>query len=272
MGPPGPPFIIDKSNPPTRTGARNNMFTTRNHSRSLRTKAEILHMFSPYPECTTRPQCTPDLLERLRAVQIAGARHGKLGWYPNGDFSSDADWCYGVGAEIQALETALDIDDGSVMDLYTDAHSAFFRDGTINPGDRDMYTRNSCFHFTFGAYGDTHVYVWAQADHLEDALEIAAEWLAENAPGHIMPAYGEEHMSLLAEAFDDMRDELLVDGDIDETIQTFEDVRNSCNEYLMAKVSEQAEADMTYTESGYLASHEWYVSESDSAPGPSRRK
>ncbi len=148
-------------------------------------------------------------LDRIRAVQIAGARHGKAGMYPDGDYSSDADWCNGVGAEIQALETALDIDDGSVGDLYRDAHQAFFRDGTINPGERlGQYGRETCFTFHFGAYGDTHVSVWA--DHLEDALELAAEWVAEHAPGHIM-AEGDECLEdLRREACEDAGSALLI--------------------------------------------------------------
>jgi len=37
--------------------------------------------------------------------------------------------------------------------------------------------------FTFGAYGWTKVYVWA--DHDENAFEIAVEWIDDNAPGHL---------------------------------------------------------------------------------------
>lgn len=46
---------------------------------------------------------------------------------------------------------------------------------------------NACDHdkslwfMSFGAYGDTHLYVWA--DSVEDALEEAFEWLDDNAPG-----------------------------------------------------------------------------------------
>ncbi len=41
------------------------------------------------------------------------------------------------------------------------------------------------WHFQFGAYGTTHVFVWSGPGHMgiEDALEEAASWLAENAPG-----------------------------------------------------------------------------------------
>ena len=71
-------------------------------------------------------------------------------------------------------------------------------------------------HFQFGAYGTKHVFVWAGPAHrgIEDALEEAASWLADNAPG------------------------------------MFTDVG-----------SEEDEVDMTYTESGWLASWEWHVHE-----------
>lgn len=204
---------------------------------------------TPSPEDLNGATHEASLLRRIRAVQIAGARHGKAGFYPDGDYSSDADWCYGIGREIRDLEAALDIDDAAVFDLYQAAHEAFFRDGTINPSERSAYMRNSCFTFRFGAYGDTTVSVWAQADHLEDALELAAEWLAEHAPG----LFTEPDYKAAAE-------DLGVDfaswssGDLDD-----------CNDY--GRVTDAAEADLTYTESGYLNSWEWTFSEDDSAPG-----
>ncbi len=33
----------------------------------------------------------------------------------------------------------------------------------------------------FGAYGTTRLMVWA--DHLQDALDVAIDWIAEHAPG-----------------------------------------------------------------------------------------
>jgi hypothetical protein len=225
---------------------------------ALLSRKQILARFDVHPNTltafpdTTLPRCTPDLLDRLRAVQITGAQHGKMGWYPGGDFSSDADWCYGIGAEIQALETALDIDDGSVFELYTDAHSAFFRDGTINPGERDNYTRNSCYTFHFGAYGETTVSLWAAADHLCDALEIAADWLADNAPGHFSePDYA---------------------GAAADLGLPFDPVNFDYDSEEGQRILEAAEADMTNTERGWLLSWEWSVEENDNAPGPAARK
>lgn len=91
----------------------------------MKERAEILHIL-----VNTREQS-----ERAEDIQAAGYAHGKEGFYPDADFSSDADWCYGVGARIQELETELDIDDGSIFDLYSEAHSEglaeFRRENTI---------------------------------------------------------------------------------------------------------------------------------------------
>lgn len=65
----------------------------------------------------------PLTLDRLMAVQFAGMGHGANGWYPDGEFASDADWVYGVGADIQALEELLQDDFGSVFSLYSEAHT-----------------------------------------------------------------------------------------------------------------------------------------------------
>lgn len=51
-----------------------------------------------------------------------------------------------------------------------------------NPHDR-TFTRQS-FVLCFGAYGNLHVLVYA--DHLEDALDEAVDWLEENAPGMLL--------------------------------------------------------------------------------------
>lgn len=61
------------------------------------------------------------------------------------------------------------------------------RDGwaIVNPLDvpRDKHAReSSLFAFSFGAFGSKCL-VWAAPDHIDDALELAAEWLSEYAPG-----------------------------------------------------------------------------------------
>lgn len=100
------------------------------------------------------------------------------------------------------------------------------------------------FTFQFGAYGDTQVVVFGAPDHLEDALEEAASWLKDNAPGHLIEDWGSEHQAL----YDAVWDEL------------FPGVEELTDEQR-EQVHEQATADLTYTESGYLASREWHVHE-----------
>ncbi len=95
--------------------------------------------------------------------------------------------------------------------------------------------------FRFGAYGDTEVLVYQRPDCLEDALEIAAEWLAENEPGHFYdPDYAQAKRELFYEAGSEPTEE---------------------------QVTEAAEADMTHTESGWLLSQEWTVDE-EQCEGP----
>lgn len=217
---------------------------------SLKTKSQIAEYFDSNSGPATQEQ-----INRIRAVQIAGARHGKAGYYPDGQWAEDADWCNGVGAEINALEAQLEIDDDSVLELYTDAHGAFFRDGTINPSDRYTYMRNSVFTFHFGAYGYTKVSVWEAADHVEDALEKAAEWLAKHAPGLFSePDYAAAAKELgIAVPFVGV-------ADITALYAADEDA-------LAEAIQNRAEVDHTRTESGWLLSWEWSVRESDVPPG-----
>ena len=98
----------------------------------------------------------------------------------------------------------------------------------VNPCD--LGPDESVWHFQFGAYGCTHLAVIDH--HLEDALEIAAEWLHEHAPGvFVEPEYPEG----VADMSDEQRD----------------------------AAQQSAEVDLTYTESGWLASWEWHVHEAD---------
>lgn len=108
----------------------------------------------------------------------------------------------------------------------------------VNPGER-TYTR-SRFVLTFGAYGATYCYVWA--DCLDDALECAAEWLLKHAPGHIMAHDSEALQALVREAADELG---LPDDDVDHQD--------------WGRAYEAATVDMTYTESGYLRSWEWGI-------------
>lgn len=121
----------------------------------------------------------------------------------------------------------------------------------VNPEDREPphrspYVRDTNrYVLSFGAYGTTHLMVWGRS--LEDALETAAEWLAENAPGHIMPAWGKEHTALVKEACEERGLPWPIPEGVDP-----EDAG-----YLAAQ--EDAENDLTCTESGYLTSYEWFI-------------
>jgi hypothetical protein len=104
-----------------------------------------------------------------------------------------------------------------------------------NP-DETTFT-GSLYTFRFGAYGDTEVCVYQRPDHVEDALEIAAEWLATNEPGHFYePDYEQTKRELFFETGSEPSEE---------------------------EVAEKAEADMTYTESGWLLSQEWTAGEEE---------
>ncbi len=74
-------------------------------------------------------ECNTATAHELQDIWEVGYDHGHRGYYPDGDYSSDADWCYGTGAAIGGLETRLGIDDGSVFDLYTQGHGEGLNDG-----------------------------------------------------------------------------------------------------------------------------------------------
>ncbi len=94
------------------------------------------------------------------------------------------------------------------------------------------------FLFSFGAYGDTKVIVLENT--LDDALETAGEWLAENAPGiFIEPDYESSAQELYGKPVDE------------------------CDPDEQEKIWEHAETDLTYTESGHIASWEWGVQDLD---------
>ncbi len=110
----------------------------------------------------------------------------------------------------------------------------------VNPSERD-YTDHR-FVLSFGAVGTTHLLVWG---HLDDALETAAEWLAEHAPGHIMAHDSDELQELFNEAMGELYPESESIDDLDPE--------------QVERCQEQATADLTYTEAGYLTSYEWFI-------------
>jgi hypothetical protein len=113
-----------------------------------------------------------------------------------------------------------------------------------NP-DESTFT-GACFEFHFGAYGATIVRVFQRADHVEDALETAAEYLDSIEPGHFCDQ--------------DQLDELMAEtcGELGLTWPVPEGT-DDLEPYWEAE--QEAYADLTYTESGYLTAYEWSVNE-----------
>ncbi len=117
----------------------------------------------------------------------------------------------------------------------------------VNQDDRS-WTRHR-YVLWFGACAPTRLMVWANS--LDDALEEAAEHLAEHAPGLVMKEWGDEHKTLVAEACAERGITFPVG------FEKMEDDDTS----LVSKweITDQAEADLTRTESGFLTSYEWGI-------------
>lgn len=114
----------------------------------------------------------------------------------------------------------------------------------------DAIDAPSLWWFQFGAYAGTNVFVFAGPGHraLEDALEEAAAWLEENAPGHIVT--NREIMDLVREVLEEQGK---TEGEWQRALEDRDE--------WAYEVQEEATADLTYTEAGYLTSHEWFVNE-----------
>lgn len=127
----------------------------------------------------------------------------------------------------------------------------------INPSDRD-YTSHR-YVLWFGACASTHLMVYASS--IDDALEECAEWLADNAPGHIMligngnDKRDPELDVLLGEACEEAGLAWPIPDDVD-----FSD-SDAMQPYWDAE--QQAYADLTQCERGYLTSYEWGISLED---------
>jgi hypothetical protein len=104
---------------------------------------------------------------------------------------------------------------------------------TVHWANPDETIGGECFEFWFGAYGWTRVRVFAREGALEKALETAAEWLIENAPGlFVTPDY---------------------------QAACLERECRHCSEGECNLCREAAEVDLTQTECGWLPSWEWSV-------------
>jgi hypothetical protein len=94
--------------------------------------------------------------------------------------------------------------------------------------------------FQVGACGPVYVAVWTRTT-LEDALEELGGFLVDKGYDGLITPHGSEEAKAM---YDEAREELGPDATDEE-------------------VMEHAEADMTYTESGWIRSWEWYVDEVD---------
>lgn len=110
----------------------------------------------------------------------------------------------------------------------------------VNPENRETgrYAGTHRYVLWFGACGSTYLMIWERS--LEAALETAGGWLADNAPGLIMSPDDRELDVLYREACEELG----------------EDPDNGDGP---GDAWEQATADLTYTESGYIPSDEWGI-------------
>ncbi len=124
----------------------------------------------------------------------------------------------------------------------------------VNPSERHNHQSRWSrpeprFILWFGACAPTYLMVWG---HLEDALEECADWLAENAPGHIMlcgngnDTRDPELDTLLEEACREKGLAWPIPDDCDD-MQPYWDAE------------QDAYADLTSTERGYIPSDEWGI-------------
>ena len=125
----------------------------------------------------------------------------------------------------------------------------------VNPSDRGnhqerrWFVTEPRFILWFGACAPTYLMVWG---HLENALEAAAEWLADNAPGHIMlTGNGNDER-------DPELDTLLEEECRERGLQW--PIPHDCDDMQPYWDAEQdAYADLTMTERGYIPSDEWGI-------------
>ncbi len=91
----------------------------------------------------------------------------------------------------------------------------------VNGNDRAWSKHR--FILAFGAYGDTRLMVWA--DHLETALDVAIDWIADNAPGLLADA-------AVNEAFKEAKDQGLSDDQAMDQATIDTTCGGNCGNYL----------------------------------------
>lgn len=123
----------------------------------------------------------------------------------------------------------------------------------VNPDDYRYY--DSLYVIWMGAYGEIKVYVWARC--FEDALEEAAEYAGKHKRGVFTdPDYRDavrDYYRAETGADYDAARAVYPDGC---TIEPWPDYPYD-DDTFQEEVSTRAETDMTYTESGWIASWEW---------------
>lgn len=102
------------------------------------------------------------------------------------------------------------------------------------------HDRASLYLVTLNIYG-TQVFSWAAS--VEEAIEEAAEWAVDNAPGHLYE---------------------ITDKDWEEAAEHLNIPWPTDDEDEKQAIWEEVEADLISTESGYLVSHETMIDEIDS--------
>lgn len=126
----------------------------------------------------------------------------------------------------------------------------------VNPCDRETgrYAGTRRYVLWFGQCAPTFIMVWSRS--LEDALETAAAYLAEHAPGHIMTEDSEELADLRREACEEraVSYEAFANGEL-----------GLDDPEAWDAIEQAATADLTHTESGYITSYEWGIQFDDHA-------
>lgn len=111
----------------------------------------------------------------------------------------------------------------------------------VNPHDKSFYD-GCAYVLWFGGFNATFLHIYSKS--LDDALEECAGWLADHAPGHLMSFGSDEHQCLIKEQCEEREIDYSALDEHPDRDDVFQD----------------AEADLTYTESGFLTSYEWGIS------------
>jgi len=135
-----------------------------------------------------------------------------------------------------------------------DTHNAYeWFVGAVSPRSGET---GPVYEVQIGPYTHLNFVVFAEShEGLEHAIEQVGAWLADNAPGNLT---GEMEM-------DELYEEAAQDLYPDKMAELEEAGEGFWHDYLSPSerdaVREQAEADLMYTESGYLTAHEIHIAE-----------